>query len=108
MAGAFPMTERSYLDFAAMIAAAGGIALALHLIWRHLLCPTYRLLTSVGKFAEAQPILLSIAHEFWPNDGDSLRDQIDSVNVRLGNIEGQMEIIVQHVGVWDGADRRTS
>ena len=100
------MTERSYLDFAAMIAAAGGIALALHLIWRHLLCPIWRIFTLVATFAETQPVLIDIAHEFQPNDGDSLRDQIDTANIRLGNIEGQMEHLIQQLTLWDGEERR--
>ncbi len=108
------MTQDSYLQFAAMVAAAGAIALALNLIWRFVVVPVYRFLKAVSMFGEAQPVLLGIAAEFRPNDGASLRDQVDSlhgevgdVNIRLGNIEGQMEILVQAVGVWNGDERRT-
>ena len=108
------MTQDNYLQFAAMVAAAGAIALALHLIWRHALIPTYRFFVkgykfigAVAMFTEAQPVLLEIASEFRPNDGASLRDQVDSTNLRLSNIEGQMEQIVQHLGIpWNGDDRR--
>ncbi len=107
------MSQDSYLQFAAMIAAAGGIALALNLIWRYILVPTYKFLKAVAMFAEAQPVLLGIANQFTPNDGDSLRDQVDSLhdamgdtNIRLGNIEGQLEHLVQHVGDWNGNERR--
>jgi len=55
------MTEDDYLQIAAMIVAAGGIAYALHLIWRHLLCPTYQFFRNASAFFEAQPTLLSIA-----------------------------------------------
>lgn len=99
------MSEDGYLQFAAMIVAAGGIAYAFHLIWRHVMCPVYQFFKAVSLFAEAQPVLIEIAHEFRPNDGDSLRDQVDAVNIRLGNIEGQMEILVQR-RVWDGETER--
>jgi len=102
------MTADGYLRFAAMVAAAGGVALALHLIWRHILIPTWEFMKHVVAitraivvFIEAQPTLIDIAHEFKPNDGDSLRDQIDTANIRLGNIEGQMEILIQR-HLWDG------
>jgi len=107
------VTQDSYLQFAAMIIATGGTVYAIFLIWRYMLCPMYRFLKAVTMFAEAQPVLLGIAGEFKPNDGDSLRDQVDSLhdaagdtNIRLGNIEGQMEILVQAVGVWNGNERR--
>jgi len=107
------VTQDSYLQFAAMIAAAGGIALALNLIWRFILVPTYKFLKAVAMFAEAQPVLLGIANQFTPNDGESLRDQVNSLNdaaadtnIRLGNMEGQLEILVQHVGGWNGDERR--
>ncbi len=107
------MTQDSYLAFAAMIAAAGGIALALNLIWRFIVVPIYRFLKAVSEFGEAQPVLVGIAAEFRTNNGASLRDQVDTlnggmgdVNIRLENIEGQMEILVQAVGVWNGDERR--
>jgi len=102
------MTQDSYLRFAAMVAAAGGIALALNLIWRHVICPIYRFIILIADFTEAQPVLLEIAEEFKPNNGTTLRDQIDTANMRLSNIEGQMEIVVQHVSGWNGDERRIS
>ena len=117
------MSTEAYLRFAAMVAATGGIVYALFLIWEHVICPAWRFFMNVIKFAEAQPVLLAIAKEFRPNDGATLRDQVDrthdeirdirdkineqagDTNIRLGNIEGQMEILVQHVR-WDGQKER--
>lgn len=117
------MTADSYLQFTAMVAATGGVVYALMLIWKHVVCRGFRFLMSIVKFAEAQPVLLTIAKEFRKNNGATLRDQVDKTNddikdireeikeqagetnIRLGNIEGQMEILVQGHR-WDGETER--
>ena len=75
------------------IVAAGGAVYALHLLWKHAITPIWRSLVSLVHFAEALPVLLCMAEEFKPNEGSSLRDQIDLVNMRLENIEQQLETI---------------
>ena len=101
------MTTDVFLRYSALIIATGGIALALHLLWRHTIHPMYRFVIALSAFMEAQPVLLDIAAEFRPNDGATLRDQVDTTNMRLSNIEGQMEQLVQHLGDWNGNERRT-
>ncbi len=120
---AMTMTAEGYLRFAAIVAATGGVIYALYLAWQHVICPGWKFFMNVIRFAEAQPVLLAIAKEFRPNNGATLRDQVDSTNdairdmekqareqagdtnIRLGNIEGQMEILVQHLS-WDGRTER--
>lgn len=107
------MTSESYLQFAAIVAATGGVVYALMLIWKHVVCRGFTFLMGIIRFAEAQPVLLTIAKEFRKNNGATLRDQVDKTNsdikeikkdikeqagetnIRLGNIEGQMEVLVQ-------------
>lgn len=97
-----------FLQFAAVIIAAGGIAYGLHLLWRYILCPGYRVLIGLTLVVEVWPVLSQIAEEFKPNEGNTLRDQVDATNLRLGNIEGQMEQLVQHLTVWNGEERRVN
>jgi hypothetical protein len=104
---------------------AGGIAaiiIAGRYIWTYLLRPIHRFMIAFTDFLEAQPTLISIATEFKPNSGKSLRDQVDSIKStvdnntnRLGileigqkNMQGQLEEILNHLlpDVWDGSNRR--
>jgi len=44
----------------------------------------------------------ALAAEVRPNGGDSLRDQVDHLTVRLGNVEGQLEeLCSRYSGRWD-------
>ena len=94
-----------FLRLGAIVVAAGAAVYAIRIIWLYMIKPVYLALLSLAEFMEAQPTLLQIAHEFQPNDGDTLRDQIDSQSIRLGNIEGQLELLVQSQ-VWDGTEER--
>lgn len=100
------MTSDQFLRFAAIIIAAGGIVYALHLVWRHIIHPMHRLIVSLVAFVDAQPVLLNIAAEFKPNADGTLRDQVDTTNMRLSNIEGQMEQLVLYLADWNGKERR--
>jgi hypothetical protein len=91
--------ESMFLRVAAVVVAAGGIVYAAHILWVYLLRP-------LREFTSAQPTLLEIAHEFRPNDGNSLRDRIDLANIRLRNMEQQLETVIDRIGPWDGEERR--
>jgi len=100
------VNAEQFLKEAGVIIAIGGVAYAVHLIWVYFLKPTYRAIIAVGEFTEALPTLIDIAHEFKSNDGETLRDQVDTTNIRLNNIEGQMEKLVQQLTTWDGTTER--
>ena len=91
--------EETFLRIAAAVIAVGGIVYAWHILWVYLLRP-------LREFTSAQATLMEIAHEFRPNDGNSLRDRIDLTNIRLGNLEQQLEMVIDRIGPWDGEERR--
>jgi hypothetical protein len=91
--------EAMYLRLAAAVIALGGIVYAGHILWTYLLRP-------LRDFTSAQPTLLTIAAEFRPDSGNSLRDRIDLTNIRLGNLEQQLEAVLERIGPWDGEERR--
>jgi len=96
--------EESLLRLTAVIVACGAAVLALRTIWAYVVKP-------FRQFAEAQPTLLSIADQFEPNSGSSLRDQIDMTNMRLQNIEQQLERVIMVCPAfdpWDGQTERRS
>ena len=91
--------EQVYLRIAAAIIATGGIVYAGHILWVYLLRP-------LREFTAAQATLLEIASEFRPDSGNSLRDRIDLTNIRLGNLEQQLETVIDRIGPWNGEERR--
>ncbi len=95
-----------FLQFAAVIIAAGGIVYATHLIGKRAILPMFKVVVVFFRAVGALPVLLDIASEFKPNNRGTLRDQVDTQNLRLGNIEGQMEQLVQHLMIWNGEERR--
>jgi len=97
------------IHFGAFVVGLGAVAYALHLIWVHLIKPIHTVVKALVGFAEVYPVLEEIAHEFKPNNGNTLRDQVDMLNIRTSNIEGSVEklvIIHQNDNTWDGVDRR--
>lgn len=103
------------LHVAIGIAIIGGGVYGVHLIWKHFISPTYNALVALSEFFDAQPTLLSIAQEFKPNNGDTLRDQVDAltnngadITLRLGNIESSVERLVVCYGDWNGEERRNN
>ena len=99
------MNVDQFLRLSAIIVATGASLYALNLIWRCMIRPFYLAVRALAEFMDAQPTLLQIAHEFEPNDGDTLRDQMDSANIRLSNIEGQLELLIRSHS-WDGIEER--
>jgi hypothetical protein len=91
--------EDGFLRIAAVIIGLGGIVYAGRILWLYLLKP-------LREFTAAQPVLIAIAYEFRPNSGRSLRDQIDLVNIRLVNIEQQLERYIEQKEPWSGEHRR--
>jgi hypothetical protein len=77
-------------------------------IWKSVVCPVGRMTSWVVHFKDAWPVLESIAEEFKPNHGTSLRDVVDRLaddhkkdhhilieqSVALHNIEQQLERIL--------------
>lgn len=99
----------SFLQISSIIVGVGAVAWAFHLIWKFFIQPIYKATLALAAFMEAQPTLLEIAHEFKKNDGNTLRDQVDLLNVRMGNLEGSIEKLVTNwkaVQRWDGDERR--
>ena len=43
------------------------------------------------ELAAFAPVILDIAAEFQPNEGSSLRDRIDKLNLDMDTLTGQME-----------------
>jgi len=84
------------------------IAAAWKPIWSYVLCPAGRVMSWVVHFKDAWPVLETIAAEFRPNHGSSLRDAIDKLaddhdddhqilvrqSIALENIERQLERII--------------
>ena len=67
-------------------AVAGVVGLWAKYVW-----PFTR---AVVHLAEAVPVLTALAEEFGPGKdgkGSTLREEIDVINVRLGNVEQQIE-----------------
>ncbi len=83
-----------------MATIAGGIILfgatvvALNAIVLKLFKPMFRGVVVLNEFTESMPILIDIAKEFKPNEGHTLRDQVDDIRVKLNNIEGQLEALI--------------
>ena len=91
------------------ITAIGAAGYSAHLIWKYIIMPVHRAMKAMSTFVEAQPVLLDMAREFKPNNGNSLRDQVDLLKISVHNIEGQVEKLVQlhkQDVFWDGDDRR--
>lgn len=55
-------------------------------------------LISVVHYVESLPTLIDIAEQFEKNDGNSLRDRIDTIHLRLENIEQQLEQVLTEKG----------
>lgn len=72
----------------------GGVVVALNAIVLKFFRPLFHAAVTVRDFTETIPTLTKIAEEFQPNSGKTLRDQVDGINFRLGNIEGQLEALV--------------
>lgn len=87
------------------VAGIAAIILLLRYIGIYVFIPFNRWARAVNAFIEAQPTLLQIAEEFKQNSGSTLRDQVDSANMRLENIEQQLELLLT-ADEWDGTERR--
>jgi len=72
----------------------GAIVVALNAIVLKLFKPMFRGVVALSEFTESVPTLIDIAKEFHPNDGHTLRDQVDGINIKLNNIEGQLETLI--------------
>ena len=81
-------------QLAAAIIALGAVSYAINFLWVHVIRPVYRLLVLVSEVVEIYPTILIIAQEFAPNGKKTLGEQVYSINVRLGNIEGQLEALI--------------
>ena len=87
------------------VAGLTAIILFIRYLIVYVLIPGLHWAKSFNEFMEAQPTLMEIADQFKPNGGESLRDQIDQANVRLENIEQQLEALLTEAP-WDGEERR--
>lgn len=88
------MSEGTFVTIAGGIILLGAVSYATNLLWSHAIRPLYHAIIQISEFMEALPTIMSIAHEFEPNDGESLRGQVDNINLKLNNIEGQLETLV--------------
>jgi hypothetical protein len=79
--------EDVILRTAAVIVAIGGMVVAVRTVYVYVLRP-------LRDIAAAMPVLLDIAHQFHPNDGSSLRDRVDTISIRLENMEQQLEALI--------------
>ena len=65
---------------AVLLAVSAGL-LAWLVVWQKGIVPVYRttkrLVRGIDRIADATPVLISIAEEFQPNGGHSLRDAVD-------------------------------
>jgi len=68
----------------------GGAAVAGYSIWRYVLVPMWRIAKALVELSDAMPILIDIAHEFKPNNGNSLRDVTNSNNAKLTELGEQV------------------
>jgi hypothetical protein len=75
-----------------------------------LLAIAWRSLRRLARIDAAMPTLVTIAEQFKPNGGDSLRDQIDKINGKLAKGEQRFEtvedMIRDHNARFDGIDRQ--
>lgn len=95
------MTTGQLSQLAGIIITLGAVSYAISLVWSHAIVPLYNAIIhiyhaiiQISEFMEVLPTIVSIAHEFEPNDGESLRGQVDNINIKLDNIEGQLETLV--------------
>ena len=88
------MTIEQIPQLAAVIVALGAVSYAVNFLWVHAIHPVYRLLVLVSEVVKIYPTILTIAQEFAPNGKETLGEQINSINVQLHNIEGQLEVLV--------------
>jgi hypothetical protein len=91
--------EDGFLRIAAVIIGLGGIVYAGHILWVYLLRP-------LREFTAAQSVLIAIAYEFRPNNGNSLRDQIDLLRIGQENMQQQLEAYIEQKEPWTGVERR--
>lgn len=72
--------------------AVAAVLTAWYVIWKRAFVPLGRFIRAVDEIAAATPVLVEIAHEFRPNDGQTLRDTVDRVEagmleaIRLGRV----------------------
>lgn len=83
-----------WTDTVLLITGLGAIGIGLYSIWRYLLMPLWNFGKAIIQLSDAMPVLMKIAHEFKPNNGNSLRDIIDSNALALNNLEQQVEQLV--------------
>jgi hypothetical protein len=67
------MTGNRAVDW---VITAAALITALYVVWRKVVVPAFR---AVKIGSEVTPTLLTIAEEFQPNHGTSLRDQVDKI-----------------------------
>lgn len=81
----------------------------MHLIWEHGIKPLWRTVVAIVEFTKMAETIADIAHEFHPNEGSSLRDQVDGIKIAVNNISQQVECLLQiHIEQgdieWGAAD----
>ena len=88
------MTIDQIPQIAAAVITLGAVSYAANLVWVHVLRNLYHAVIYISEFMEAYPAIISAAHEFEDDGGETLRDQVRSISVRLTNIEGQLEALI--------------
>ena len=88
------MSEGTIATIAGGIILLGAVSYAISLLWSHTIRPLYHAIIHISEFMEALPTIMSIAHEFESTGGKTLRNEVDSISVRLTNIEGQLESLI--------------
>jgi hypothetical protein len=76
------------IEILVIVAAALG---AVWTIWKKGVQPTVGFFRAVERIAEATPTLVTIAEEFNPNGGGSLRDAVDRIETKVDQAAAKVE-----------------
>lgn len=75
-----PLVDDPVVSVPAAVAAA---LVAYGIIYRKGIKPLLHFFHAIGRIADATPILVTMAEEFHPNGGGSLRDIVDRIEAKV-------------------------
>ncbi len=82
-----------------LIIKFGGALIAIGTIWRYVFVPAKKFIQNINKtindISNIYPTLEKIALDFKPNGGNSLRDVVDRVDLRLAFLEQKYNALVE-------------